>query len=245
VELKLKGLSFARQGEPVLTDVSATIPGRGLTCLLGANGAGKTTLLRILCGELKATSGEYFIGDKEARNLSRRELARYYSVIPQNAQVPPYLTVAEMVGLGCFRAGRALWWRLSDEDRSVVDKCLARCKMSGFKQRRLDELSGGEQKKAWLAFGLAPEKDFLLLDETLDGLDVKAKCSFFRLLQEIARENTGILMASHDLDMISGFADKVIALSAGRVVFEGAPSADLYSLISDVDVDTCGDVVVK
>jgi iron complex transport system ATP-binding protein len=235
VELKLNSVSFSRKGKPVLIDVCATIPGSGLSCLLGSNGAGKTTLLRLLCGELEPDSGGYFIGETDARSLSRKELSRFYSVIPQNAQVPPYLTVAEMVGLGRFKADHSLLWRLSDEDRAVVSRCLVLCKISGFKARRLDELSGGEQRKAWLAFGLAPQKNFLILDETLDGMVVRAKRSFFGLLRDISRENTAILMASHDLDMVSEFADRVIALGAGRVIFEGAPGADLSRFISSFD----------
>ena len=232
MELKLKDLSFDRCGITVLEGISATVPGSGLTCLLGTNGTGKTTLLRILSGELKATSGGYFIDARNAAALSRKELSRYFSVIPQNAPVPPYLTVGEMVGLGRFRPNASLWWHLTAADRVVVNECLARCLMTAFKDRRLDELSGGEQRRAWLAFGLALEKNFLILDETLDGMDWLAKRTFFQMLKGITSKNRGILMASHDLEMVAEFADRVIILSESRVIFEGSPDSNLSRFIS-------------
>jgi ABC-type cobalamin/Fe3+-siderophores transport system ATPase subunit len=222
MELKLEKLSFNWRGRTVLDGISATVPSSGLTCLLGANGAGKTTLLRIISGDLKATSGSYFIA-----TLCRKELSRYFSVIPQNTPVPLYITVKEMVGLGRFQSRAALWWHLTTEDRAVVDECLALCRMATYKNRRIDELSGGEQRRAWLAFGLAPDKNYLILDETLDGMDLLTKRAFFQMLKGIASKNRSILMASHDLEMVAEFADHAIVLSAGRIIFEGAPDSNM------------------
>ncbi len=233
MELKLKGLAFERRERTILDGISITVPGNGLTCLLGANGTGKTTLLGILSGELKATSGNYFIDGKNTSAMTRKQLSHYFSVLPQNAPIPPYITVLEMVSLGRFHPRSALGWQLSDEDRLAVNECMELCGMTAFKDRRLDELSGGEQRRAWLAFGLASSKGFLILDETLDGMDPQSKRSFFKLLKQISSKNLGILMASHDLDMIAEFADRIIILSQGRVLFEGTPDSNLkhYCLV--------------
>ena len=210
MELTLQRISFVRRDKAILSNVSATVPGKGLTCLLGTNGAGKTTLSRIISGELKPTSGKYFIEDIDASLLSQRELARYFAIIPQNAPIPPYLTVSEMVGLGRFQPRGSSKWRLSSQDRAKIDACLARCQIDKLGDRRLDELSGGEQKRAWLAFGLAPDKEFLMLDETLDGMDIFVKRTFFQLLKDIASRDKSILLTSHDLALVSEFADKII-----------------------------------
>ena len=233
MELTLKGISCVRRGKAILSDVSAVVPARGLTCLLGTNGAGKTTLLRIISGELKSTSGKYFIGDIDASALSQRELAKYFAIIPQNAPIPPYLTVKEMVGLGRFQPRGSSRWHLSSQDRANVEACLARCQIDKLGDRRLDELSGGEQKRAWLAFGLAPEKKYLMLDETLDGMDIFVKRAFFQLLKDIASQDNSILLTSHDLDLVNEFADRIIVLIGGRVIFEGPPDSDLRRLLSD------------
>jgi ABC-type cobalamin/Fe3+-siderophores transport system ATPase subunit len=225
--LTLDRVSFVSRGKAILDDVSARVSDSNLTCVVGLNGAGKTTLLRILSGELKATSGRYLIGDADATRLSQRETARHVSIIPQDVQPPPYLMVAELVELGRFRPCGALWRRLSRLDSEAVRSSLRCCRAVSLSERPVEELSGGEQQRAWLAFGLAQEKSFLLLDETLDGLDVFAKRSFFELLKEFASKGTGVVLTTHDLNLVADYADRVIVLSCGRVVYDGLPSMDL------------------
>jgi iron complex transport system ATP-binding protein len=225
VILSLEALSFVNRGAVILSGVTTVIPDNSLTCLVGPNGAGKTTLLRILSGELKATSGRLFVGDADATRLSQREIARQVSIIPQDVQPPPYLSVSALVQLGRFRPYGALWRRLSRQDHVAVNASLARCQVEALSRRRMEELSGGEQQRAWLAFALAQEKKFLLLDETLDGLDVLVKKSSFELLKEVAAEGKGIVLTTHDLDLVTHFADKVIVLGSGKVVYEGPPNA--------------------
>jgi ABC-type cobalamin/Fe3+-siderophores transport system ATPase subunit len=233
VELTLTGISYVRREKAILSNLSAVVPNNGLTCLLGTNGAGKTTLLRILSGELKSTSGRYYIGDIDASALSQRELAKYFAIIPQNAPIPPYLTVREMVALGRFQPRGFSKWHLSIRDRAIIDACLARCQIDKLGDRRLDELSGGEQKRAWLALGLAPDKKIIMLDETLEGMDIFVKRTFFQLLKDIASQDKSILLTSHDLDMVNQFADKIIVLIGGKVIFQGPPDSDLRRLLSD------------
>jgi len=225
VILSLEALSFVNRGAVILSGVTTVIPDHSLTCLVGPNGAGKTTLLRILSGELKATSGRLFVGDADTSLLPRRDMAHQLSIIPQDVQPPPYLTVSELVQLGRFRPYGALWRRLSRQDRVAVNASLARCQLEALSKRLVEELSGGEHQRAWLAFGLAQEKRFLLLDETLDGLDVLVKKSSFELLKEVAAEGKGIVLTTHDLDLVTHFADKVIVLGSGKVVYEGPPNA--------------------
>lgn len=232
--LKLEGISFVKHGRAVLSDVNGEIPDSSLTCVVGPNGAGKTTLLRILSGELRTTSGRYLIGDSDASQLSQREVARQVSIIPQDVQPPAHLTVSEFVQLGRFRARCAMWQRLRSEDHVAVNASLARCHIETLSGRRMEEMSGGEQQRAWLAFGLTQEKRFLLLDETLDGLDVISKRSFFKLLREVASQGMGIVLASHDLDLVTNHADRVIVLSRGKLVYEGPPREDLEGRLFNV-----------
>jgi len=236
VTLSLESLSFVRRSATVLSGVTITIPDRALTCLVGPNGAGKTTLLRILCGELRATSGRFLVDNTDSSSLSQREIARQVSIIPQNVPPPPYLTVSELVELGRVQCRGASWRQLSQQDHAIVEACLARCQVGALSGRRMEELSGGEQQRAWLAFGLAQGKSFLLLDETLDGLDFLAKQSFFALLKGIVSENQnrGVLLTTHDLDLVAEFGDCVIVLSNGRVTYAGRPNVDLRHLLSSM-----------
>jgi iron complex transport system ATP-binding protein len=232
VIVRLEALSFVSQGRTILDGLTISIPDNSLTCLVGPNGAGKTTLLRILSGELRSTSGRLLIGDADASRLSQREIARRLAIIPQNVQPPPHLTVLELVELGRFRPDGPFWRRPSEHDLVAVNSSLTRCRAGSFSERPVEELSGGEQQRVWLAFGLAQQKRFLLLDETLDGLDAFAKRSFFELLKVAASEGTGIVLTTHDLDLVADYADKVIVLSRGRVAYEGPPNMDLERCLS-------------
>jgi ABC-type Mn2+/Zn2+ transport system ATPase subunit len=137
-----------------------------------------------------------------------------------------------MVGLGRFQPRGSSKWHLSVQDKASVEDSLACCQIDKLGDRRMDEISGGEQKRAWLAFGLVPDKDFLMLDETLDGIDIFVKRTFFRLLKDIASQGKSIFLTSHDLDMVNEFADKIIVLVGGKVAFEGPPGCDLERLLS-------------
>jgi ABC-type cobalamin/Fe3+-siderophores transport system ATPase subunit len=235
--LTLEGISFVRRGRVVLSGVSARVPGAGLTCVVGPNAAGKTTLLRILSGEWKATSGRYLIDGVDASRLSQREIGRDVSIIPQDVQPPPYLKVSELVALGRFRPDRPAWRRPGEEDLAAISSSLSRCRADGISGRTVEGLSGGEQKRAWLAFGLAQGKRFLLLDETLDGLDVRAKRAFFEFLKEVAGEGTGIVLATHDLHLVSDYADTVIILGGGKVIHQGQAGVDLERCLAAANLD--------
>jgi iron complex transport system ATP-binding protein len=230
--LKIEALSFQSQGRFLLSGVTATIPGSALTCLIGANGAGKTTLLRILAGEMRPASGGYLIGGTPAASLTERQIARHFSIIPQDVPPPAHLTVSELVTLARFHPRSGLWWRLDDSDRAVISSSLRLCQLSDLSRRRVEQLSGGEQQRAWLAFGLAQEKPYLLLDETLGGLDVLARKAFFGLLKGIASQGKGVVLTTHDLELVSDFADWTVVLRGGRVAYEGPPSGQLLDFLS-------------
>ncbi len=221
--LRSAHVSYVRHGTAILSDVTVSVPGRCLTCLVGPNGAGKTTLLRILSGDLQATSGRLVLGGSDAAALPRKELVRHVSIVPQDTQPPPHITVWELVQLGRFRRRRFFWQRRGQLDRETAKGALARCHLEALSDRQVEDLSRGEQQRAWLAFGLVQDRSFLLLDETLDGLDASAEAHGFRLLKEAAAAGRGVLLTTHSLDLVSRFADRVIVLDGGRVVYEGHP----------------------
>ncbi len=224
--LTLEAVSFVRRGTPVLSNISAEITGGRLTCVVGPNGAGKTTLLRILSGEARATSGRYLIGGADAARLSQREIGRSVSIIPQDVPPPLYLKVSELVALGRFHHHRVGWWWLGRRDLAAISSSLSLSRADALSGRPVESLSGGEQKRAWLAFGLAQGREFLLLDETLDGLDIMAKRAFFEVLREVAGEGTGIVLTTHDLHLVKDCADTVMVLRGGQVVHLGPPDED-------------------
>jgi len=232
VNIRLVNVTFQYRGHDALRDVSTTIEGNALTCLLGPNASGKSTLLSILSGESQPTSGKLLVEGRDVRTLTRGLLSSKFATIPQGIQTPPHLTVQELVGLGRFRPDRGLWWSLEDRDRNVVEGCLRRCQVEELSVRPAEQLSGGEKQRVWLAFCLAQEKDFLLLDESLDALDFMARRSFFRLIGDVVQEGRGVLLVTHDLGLAAEFASKIIILDRGELAYDGPPRSDLTELIS-------------
>ncbi len=228
----LEQLSYVVQGRRVLDEVTATIPSAAHTCLLGANGAGKTTLFRILSGELRPTGGTFLIDEADASRLPQREISKHFATVPQGIGDPPHLSVRELVALGRFRPDRGLLGGLSSEDEEIVQHCIERCGVERFSDRPISQMSGGEKQRAWLAFCLAQEKEFLLLDEALDALDFLSRRTFFALLAEVAVEGHGVLLTTHDLGLAQEFASRIIVLNRGTVAYEGPPRSDLPRLLA-------------
>jgi iron complex transport system ATP-binding protein len=227
VNVTLKDLSCVVGGRLVLDRVTATFEAGALTCLLGANGAGKSTLLRILLGELKPSSGAVSLGEADLTGAGQKQLARHFATVPQRVASPPYLTVAELVSLGRFRPGGRFWRGLDEADRRVVRASIQQCEIERLADRRVEELSGGEQQRAWVAFCLAQQKPFVLLDETLDSLDVLARRDFFALVAGVAAGGAGVVLTTHDLGLAREFADRLVVLSGGGVAYDGPPTGEV------------------
>lgn len=225
-------VSFHYGVTPVLRNVTTSIESGRFICLLGANGAGKTTLLRLITGEVVPTEGRVsLVGSRGSPVLS--DIYEHVAVIPQNVQDPPYITARDLVELGRFHPRRRLGWRLSSKDKNIVDSSLDLCDLKHLADRPLTEISGGEKQRTWLAFCLAQEKDLLVLDESLQGVDYFSKQFFFRMLKDVATRGKGVVLTTHDLDLAARFADHVLVLRDGMLVHDGPPTVDLPPLLVD------------
>lgn len=215
-DIEITGLSAGYRDNPVLRDVTATLPGGRVTALMGPNGSGKSTLLAVLAGILTPSSGSI-----------DRPGTRRPALVVQQQSVPPTLpiTVAETVAMGRW-AQRGLWRRLTRADRAVVAECLARMDIADLAARRLDTLSGGQRQRVLLARALAQQSDLLLLDEPSTGLDSSAQEAIGAAVREAAAAGVTVVHATHDLADVR-HADHCVLLRGGRVVGTGEPEAVL------------------
>ncbi len=223
--LAARGVSFAwERGESPAVDGVDLRVGRGeLVAVVGPNGAGKSTLLGLLSGWLTPRSGSVELEGKALDRWPARERARRLALLPQDAAPLYDLTVAEVVAMG-RHPHRGAWAPLDARDRRVVAAVLAATDTRGLRHRRFATLSGGERQRVLLASVLAQEPAVLLLDEPTASLDLHHGAEVFRQLGRAAREGTGVLAVTHDLNLAALFADRVVLLARGRVAVEGAPS---------------------
>jgi len=213
-------------GRPVVRDVEAVV-GRGeWVALIGPNGAGKTTLLRAIAG-LVRHDGEVSLLGRPAATLDRRERARLLAVVPQAPETPPWLTVAEYVLMGRTPHLGPLA-RESAADRDAAARALERLELEGLADRPLGTLSGGERQRAVVARALAQEASIVLLDEPTAALDIGHQQRSLELLDGLrGPEGLTLVAAMHDLTLAAQYADRVLLLSAGRIVADGRPAAVL------------------
>ena len=230
LSIELDGVSFAYREKAVVKDISASIEAGEFTCLLGPNGAGKTTLAQLIAGELSPVDGRIFLHSEEDV-VALAGLNRHIAYLPQDIQDPPFVTVKELVSLGRFEPNRSLGWSVSGDDEATVRDCMARCLTESFADRPFTELSGGEKQRVWLAFCLAQQREFLLLDESLHNMDYAMRGLFFGMLSDLAAVGKGIFLITHDLHMAMRHGRRMLVMKSGELVYDGPPDQGIYSLM--------------
>ena len=210
-----------------LQAVSLEAPGGELVAVLGPNGSGKTTLLRVALGLHPPHAGSALVLGRAATDWPRRELARVVGVVPQREDNLFPQRVRETVRLGRYpRLGT--WGGERTEDRTAVDRALERCDVSALADRWLWTLSGGEYQRVRIARALAQEPRLLVLDEPTASLDLRHEMELFELVRRLVDdEGLGALLVTHDVNLASRFADRLLLLSDGRGVAAGHPAAVL------------------
>ena len=215
--IELRCVRYEIGGKPVVNDVTATLRTGEFVCLLGANGAGKSTLVRLIANELKPTSGNIICSDTDG---ARTDLNDAVAFLPSDLADPPFLTVGEVVALARWNR-RAV--RGGPSTTELVTDALEMCGALEWRDRKFNELSGGEKERAWLAFAFMQDRPFLLLDESLHAIDFNAQRSAFDLLATAAAQGRGILLVTHQLHMATAAADRLWVMNNGQLVYDGPP----------------------
>ena len=224
----MRGASFGYGGVavPALAGVSFTARAGEFVGLLGPNGAGKSTLVRLVAGLLPPAAGTVRLAGLDPFTAPRKTVARTCALVPQEPRVAWPFTVREAVMMG--RAPRqGLLAVASRFDSGAVEGALQACDLVHLADRRLDALSGGERRRVFFARALAQEPRVLLLDEPTAFLDLGHQVAAMRMAQVAARGGLCVVAVLHDLNLAAAACDRVVVLSAGRVVAEGAPAAVL------------------
>lgn len=221
--LSAKGLRFAYPG-PVqaLAGVDFAVRAGEFVFVIGPNGSGKSTLLRLLSGVQVPDAGEARLEGRPLANLAPRERARRIALVPQYLPVLPEVLVADFVLSGRY-ARVSRWAALSAGDREIAARALADCDATELACRGLDELSGGQRQRVLVARAVAQEAAVLLVDEPTNALDPEHQIQVLDLLARLSCAGRAIVVVSHDLNLASQYATRLVLLDEGRVVKDGAP----------------------
>src|SRR5262245_61543059 len=218
-------LSLGYHGSPVLHEASIRLAGGQVTALVGPNGSGKSTLLRALARLHHPTRGDVLLPDgRSALQLSAREFARRVTLLAQSRPTPGGVSVADVVGYGRHPyRGR---WRASDPDGArATGWAMDVTGVRAMAHRAVDELSGGELQRVWLATCLAQDTGVLLLDEPTTFLDLRYQVEILDLIRDLADDHrVAVGVVLHDLNQAAAVADHVVLLGEGRVRAAGTPA---------------------
>lgn len=204
----------------VLHDIDLTLDGPGLVCIIGPNGVGKSTLIKCMNKLLKPSSGKVFLDGTDISEMTQREVATKVGYVPVRTEDTFALSVFETVMVGRHNEQK---WRTTDADILKVNKILEAMNLAKYADRPFNELSAGQHQRVSIARGLIQETEILILDEPASNLDIKYKIFVSEFLKEVARRNNMmIIMISHNLEVTSMFADRVILMGKpGRIVQVG------------------------
>lgn len=189
-------------------------------------------MLRCVAG-LLPFEGQVLLNEKALSQYARAELARHIAVVPQQFHPAFRMSVRDFLLTGRFPY---LNWlgQYQSTDYQLVDQWLERLSLSSFRDRSIQELSGGEQQKVLLGRALCQETPVLLLDEPAQSLDPFQRNWLYQILTELAGEGKKIVCATHDLTHLHQENLSVVALKSGKILFQVSGSELENSLISEV-----------
>lgn len=221
--LKIQSLSVGYRERLVLQDISLSVHPGEVVALIGPNGAGKSTLVRAASGVLPRKSGTIHLCGTELSLLTTEQRARTLAVVPQAHSLPVSYHVYQTVLLG--RTPYLGWLgQASRRDHEAAERAMLQTNTDHLAERYIGELSGGEQQRVLLARALAQSTPILIMDEPTNHLDISHQTSFLNLARRLAVENgLAILVALHDLNLTSLYADRVAILAAGGLKAIGTP----------------------
>jgi len=217
------------EGQDVLSDVSATVPGGGLVGILGPNGSGKTTLLRLLGGLLRPSFGRVTLDGADLRAVRRAIIARRMAMVPQETQLAFEYTVLELATMGRY-PHLAAFDVEGPEDLEIARDALRATGTAHLESRLFSTLSGGEKQRVVIAGALAQRPDILLLDEPTASLDLAYQLEIRSILYTLNKErNLTIVVSTHDLNLAASLCRDLVLLHRGRILAAGPAASMLDS----------------
>ena len=202
------------KGDPkiIFEDLSFSIKRGDKVALIGSNGAGKSTLMKLLVGLVKTKAGNIFFKNKNINEVDEEQLARYISLVYQN---PEEMFIQDSIYEDIAFAMKE---RDVEDYQEKTTALIDRFRLAEFKDRDGRLLSGGQMRRASVAIGIALEPEVLLLDEPTANLDMATRTEIIRVLEDIKKETETVMIATHDMQLVAQWADRVIVLHNGKVI---------------------------
>lgn len=171
---------------------------------------------------LKKDSGEVFIEGREISTWEKNELSKKIAILKQTNNINIRLTIEELVSFGRFPHSQG---KITAEDKKYIDEALDYMMLTDIKHKYLDEISGGQRQRAYIAMVIAQSTEYVFLDEPLNNLDMNNSVKMMKMLRKLCDElNKTIILVMHDINFTSCYSDYIIAIKDGKVKKQGTVS---------------------
>lgn len=233
--LEVKNLSCGYGSKIVLEDVAFKLTEGEFIGIIGPNGSGKTTLLRAISRLIKPYKGNVLFKGEDIWLKKPQELAREIAVVSQSAAFS-HMTVEEFILLGRIPHRRNLQFMETKKDMDVLQRVMLLTDTLKFRERFVDEMSGGEKQITVIGRALAQEPKLLLLDEPTAFLDITHQVGILDLIKKLNKEfGLTVVMVLHDLNLASEYCERLVLINEGRIYKIGHPAEVLsYRVVEEV-----------
>ena len=219
--LEVKELYCGYDEVDIIKNVSFKVNNGENLCIVGPNGCGKSTLLKSLANIIEYR-GSIKIDGEEVKSFSRKKLSTKVALMSQISQVYFSYTVYEAVSLGRYAHSNSIFNSLSKKDKEIILDSIEKVGLLEIKDKYINELSGGQLQRVFLARTFAQDPEIILLDEPTNHLDLKYQIELLKHLSIWAKENNKIVIAVlHDLNLVHYFSDNVCLVDKGQIVDYG------------------------
>lgn len=236
--LEVKNLYCGYNGVDIIKDVSFRVDRGENICIVGPNGCGKSTLLKAI-SNLIPFKGNVLLDCNDTKSLKRKDLAIKIALMTQSSNILFPYSIYDTVALGRYAHLNGVFSRLNKKDEEIINNSLAKVGLLDIKDKLINELSGGQLQRVFLARAFAQDPDVILLDEPTNHLDLRYQIEMLDYLKVWAKENNKIVVAVlHDLNLVQNFGDKVLMLKDGviknngntREVLNGSDLEEVYGI---------------
>lgn len=236
--LEVKNLYCGYNGVEIIKDISFRVDRGENICIVGPNGCGKSTLLKAI-SNLIPFKGSVLLDGNDTKSLKRKDLAIKIALMTQSSNILFPYSIYDTVALGRYAHLNGVFSRLNKKDEEIINNSLAKVGLLDIKDKLINELSGGQLQRVFLARAFAQDPDVILLDEPTNHLDLRYQIEMLDYLKVWAKENNKIVVAVlHDLNLVQNFGDKVLMLKDGviknngntREVLNGSDLEEVYGI---------------
>ena len=211
----VKELLKKYNGKTVVDGVSFELPKGKVISLIGPNGAGKSTVMGMISRLIAQDDGSVDFEGKDMSKWKSRDLARRLAILTQSNHVQMKLTVRELVAFGRFPYSGN---RITAEDEEIIEKAIAYMELEEFEDRFIDELSGGQRLRAYIAMVIAQDTEYVLLDEPTNNLDIYHATNMMKIVRRLCDElGKTVILVLHEINYAAFYSDYICAFVDGKI----------------------------